>query len=59
MTALPDGTSRVPELGISRLLLVVTGAVAAAHTPFWLEWLRGAHPEWRSGWCSPAAPGGS
>ena len=45
MTALPDGHEPVPELGISRLLLVVTGAVAAAHTPFWLEWLRGAHPD--------------
>ncbi|MFO7253143.1 MAG: flavoprotein [Actinomycetes bacterium] len=45
MTAPPGPHDAAPELGISRLLFVVTGAVAAAHTPFWLEWLRGAHPE--------------
>ncbi|MEV7173151.1 flavoprotein [Streptomyces sp. NPDC093224] len=33
-----------PELGISRLLLVVTGAVAAAELPYWLGWLRSTYP---------------
>ncbi|MFE3067919.1 flavoprotein [Streptomyces roseus] len=34
-----------PPLGISRLLLVVTGAVSAAELPYWLGWLRSAHPD--------------
>ncbi|MFG3046770.1 flavoprotein [Streptomyces sp. NPDC048241] len=39
-----------PELGEipvftgRRLLLVVTGALSAAHTPFWTNWLRTAYP---------------
>ncbi|MFI8359767.1 flavoprotein [Streptomyces sp. NPDC085612] len=33
-----------PALGISRLLLVVTGAVAAAELPYWLGWLRSTYP---------------
>ncbi|MDU0301743.1 flavoprotein [Streptomyces sp. PAL114] len=40
-----------PELGEipvftgRRLVLVVTGALSAAHTPFWLNWLRTGYPE--------------
>ena len=35
----------VPELGISRMLLVVTGSVSAADLPFWVEWLRASYPD--------------
>ncbi|MFC4565490.1 flavoprotein [Nocardiopsis mangrovi] len=34
----------MPDLGFTRLLFVVTGAVAASATPGWLSWLRGAAP---------------
>ncbi|MFI1305792.1 flavoprotein [Streptomyces sioyaensis] len=34
----------VPDIGISRLLLVGTGSVSAADLPFWVNWLRYAYP---------------
>lgn len=34
-----------PELGIERLLLVVTGSISAADSPFWVRWLRSAYPQ--------------
>ncbi|WP_234331004.1 flavoprotein [Streptomyces sp. NRRL F-4474] len=44
--AAPGSVAAVPApaLGISRLLLVVTGAVAAAELPYWLGWLRSTYP---------------
>ncbi|WP_420080038.1 flavoprotein [Streptomyces sp. JL4002] len=44
--AAPGSAAAAPEpaLGISRLLLVVTGAVAAAELPYWLGWLRSTYP---------------
>ncbi|MEV6678656.1 flavoprotein [Streptomyces erythrochromogenes] len=44
--AAPGSATAVPApaLGISRLLLVVTGAVAAAELPYWLGWLRSTYP---------------
>lgn len=35
----------VPDLGLSRLLLVATGSVSAADLPFWSTWLRTYYPE--------------
>lgn len=35
---------RAPGLGVERLLVVVTGAVAASSTPGWLAWLRDNTP---------------
>ncbi|MEV4293601.1 flavoprotein [Microbispora rosea] len=45
MTVRPTDHARVPEVGITRLLLVVTGSTAAADVPFWVEWLRGSYPK--------------
>ncbi|MFF9409873.1 flavoprotein [Streptomyces anandii] len=43
-----NGTSpfgdTVPSLGLSRLLLVVTGSNSAATLPFWLTWLGEVYP---------------
>ncbi|WP_299954157.1 flavoprotein [uncultured Modestobacter sp.] len=39
MTAVPE------PLGIDRLLLVGTGSLGVAHLPFWVNWLRIAHPD--------------
>lgn len=36
---------QAPPLGISRLLVVVTGSATAAGLPAWLAWLRGAYPQ--------------
>ncbi|MEU8705041.1 flavoprotein [Streptomyces sp. NPDC048565] len=35
----------VPPLGISRLLVVVTGSASASNMPFWLTWLGQVYPE--------------
>ncbi|MFI1254195.1 flavoprotein [Streptomyces netropsis] len=35
----------VPDLGLNRLLVVVTGSAYAWSTPYWLEWLRQSCPE--------------
>ncbi len=40
MTGYLADPDRAPALGIDRLLVVVTGAVAASSTPGWLAWLR-------------------
>jgi phosphopantothenoylcysteine synthetase/decarboxylase len=42
-----SGVPDVPPLGISRLLLVITGSAAASGMPQWLTWLRAAYPELR------------
>lgn len=34
-----------PVLGLERLLVVVTGSLAAADLPFWATWLRTAYPD--------------
>ncbi|UFQ16856.1 MULTISPECIES: flavoprotein [Streptomyces] len=34
-----------PPFGGRRLLYVVTGALSAAHTPFWVNWLSMSYPE--------------
>ncbi|MFQ6397863.1 flavoprotein [Nocardia sp. KC 131] len=34
-----------PELGISRMLLVITGSASATAMPFWVTWLRETYPE--------------
>ncbi|MFD5516219.1 flavoprotein [Streptomyces sp. NPDC127066] len=40
----PDPTD-VPAFTGRRLLYAVTGALSAAHTPFWVNWLRSVYPE--------------
>lgn len=35
----------VPALGLSRLMVVATGSVAAADLPFWSTWLRTYYPQ--------------
>lgn len=40
-----SGALDVPPLGISRLLLVITGSAAASGMPQWLTWLRAAYPK--------------
>ncbi|WP_239513940.1 flavoprotein [Streptosporangium sp. 'caverna'] len=45
MSPRPFEYQGVPELGISRMLLVVTGSVSAADLPFWVEWLRASYPD--------------
>ncbi|WP_333736244.1 flavoprotein [Streptomyces sp. IBSBF 2806] len=37
-----DGSA--PRLGLSRLLLIVTGSYSAANMPFWLTWLNEVYP---------------
>ncbi|MFF8829723.1 flavoprotein [Streptomyces sp. NPDC015131] len=44
MTHPGDGAGGVPELGVSRLLLVGTGSVSVSDLPFWAEWLRAGYP---------------
>lgn len=41
---LPDPTSP-PPLSFRRLALVGTGSLGVAFLPFWLNWLRGTHPD--------------
>ncbi|MEY9949326.1 flavoprotein [Kitasatospora sp. GAS1066B] len=43
----PAGPVGVPALGLSRLLLVVTGSSSAATMPFWLNWLGELYPALR------------
>lgn len=39
------GDAAAPEpFGITRLLLVGTGSLTVAHLPFWVNWIRSAHP---------------
>ncbi|MFF5439206.1 flavoprotein [Streptomyces achromogenes] len=42
-----SGALDVPPLGVSRLLLVITGSAAASGMPQWLTWIRAAYPELR------------
>ncbi|ACU38676.1 flavoprotein [Actinosynnema mirum] len=37
--------AEIPPFTPRRLLLVVTGAIQAAHAPYWVTWLRGAYPD--------------
>lgn len=37
-------TTDSAPLGIDRLLLVGTGSLGVSHLPFWINWLRMAHP---------------
>ncbi|WP_017575216.1 flavoprotein [Nocardiopsis kunsanensis] len=37
--------ARAPEFGAKRLLLVVTGSVAASFLPSWVNWVSHAHPD--------------
>ncbi|MCX4666004.1 flavoprotein [Streptomyces sp. NBC_01381] len=39
------GNGGLPPFGGRRLLYVVTGALSAAHTPFWVNWLGMSYPE--------------
>ncbi|MFJ9572249.1 flavoprotein [Streptomyces bacillaris] len=34
----------IPEFGARRLLYIGSGALSAAHLPFWVNWLRAAYP---------------
>lgn len=43
-TVAPVAQDVAPPLEIERLLLVVTGSVAAADSPFWVRWLRDSYP---------------
>ncbi|MFI1254701.1 flavoprotein [Streptomyces netropsis] len=44
MTEPPYPVDQVPELGVERLLLVVTGSTFATGVPFWADWLRMSYP---------------
>lgn len=39
------GSGGLPPFGGRRLLYVATGALSAAHTPFWVNWLGMSYPE--------------
>lgn len=40
-----ENTGAVPEFGVRRLLVVVSGSLSAAHMPFWLNWLEASYPD--------------
>ncbi|MEU6103052.1 flavoprotein [Streptomyces flaveolus] len=44
-TTLHPELGEIPVFRGRRLVLVVTGSLSAAHTPFWTNWLRRAYPE--------------